>query len=89
MGSSPILQAKNFANRLVGKATNVVSRNEKKGKVYMKEISEIAKEMSRFIDSISPYLTDSELAQAAVIERDLYRYANLNEQNNINHINFY
>ena len=66
-----------------------VSRNEKKGKRYMKEISEIAKEMSRFIDSVSQYLTDSELAQAAVIERDLYRYANLNEQNNENHINFY
>jgi hypothetical protein len=53
----------------------------------MKEILEIAKEMSRFIDSVSPYLTDSELAQAAVIERDLYRYANLNKQNVINHMN--
>ena len=54
----------------------------------MKEISEIAKEMSSFIDSISLYLTDSELAQAAVIERDLYRYANLNKKNDINHTSF-
>ena len=45
----------------------------------MKKLSEIAKEMSSFVDSISLYLTDSELAQAAIIERDLYHYVNLNE----------
>lgn len=64
----------NFANRLVGKATKIVSSLCKK-EIKMRSLSEILEDLTTLFDSLSPILTDNQLDFIEKLEQELYEYA--------------